>query len=67
MPYVEIHVAESGYTTDQKRAVIARVTAALAEEMGRPPASTFVVINEVPNENWGIGYETLADIKARDD
>ncbi|GAA1152663.1 tautomerase family protein [Nesterenkonia lutea] len=62
MPYVHVQVAENDYSDDQKRAVMKRIVEALDEEMGRAPQSTNVVIQEIPKENWGVGFETIASM-----
>jgi len=56
MPYVNIRITrEGGTTTDQKAALIEGVTKVLVEVLGKDPATTFVVIDEVALEDWGIG------------
>lgn len=55
MPYVNIKVTREGVTSDQKAALIAGVTTLLQDVLQKPPASTFVVIDEVALEDWGIG------------
>ncbi len=56
MPYVNVKITrEGGTTAAQKSAVIRRVTDALADVLGKNPATTFVVIDEVEMEDWGIG------------
>jgi 4-oxalocrotonate tautomerase len=55
MPYVNIKVTREGVGADQKSALIAGVTALLVDVLGKDPATTLVVIDEVEFENWGIG------------
>ena len=55
MPYVDIKITREGATAEQKARLIAGVTALLAEVLGKNPATTVVVIDEVALENWGIG------------
>jgi 4-oxalocrotonate tautomerase len=55
MPYVNIKITREGATTKQKSELIARTTALLVEILGKEPATTVVVINEVEMEDWGIG------------
>lgn len=54
MPYVKIQVTDEGVTNTQKQHLIAQTTAMLSEVLDKDPATTFVVIEEVPLENWGI-------------
>lgn len=53
MPFAQIYMIE-GRTEAQKKAVIEKVTQALVEAVGTPPANVRVWIQEVPKENWGI-------------
>lgn len=55
MPYVNVKVTRDGVTAKQKAAVIRGVTDVLVDVLGKNPASTFVVIDEVAPEDWGIG------------
>lgn len=64
MPYVNIKVTREGTapgagasatTAEQKKALIKGVSDLLLEVMGKPPHTTFVVIDEVELENWGVG------------
>jgi len=56
MPYVNIKITREGGTTPgQKAALIKGVTDVLVEVLGKSPATTVVVIDEVEMENWGIG------------
>ena len=59
MPYVNIKITNEGVTAEKKAALIAGVTKLLADEMGKNPATTVVVIDEVDTDNWGIGGESV--------
>ncbi len=65
MPYVNIKVTREGVTYAQKERLIAGVTRLLDEVLGKPPASTFVVIDEVEMDNWGLCGETVTKRRAR--
>ena len=47
MPYVNIKITREG------------VTHLLHKELGKNPETTFVVIDEVDTDNWGIGGESI--------
>jgi len=53
MPYVNIKITEEGVTSEQKSRLIEGVTNLLKEVLGKNPATTMVVIDEVPTDNWG--------------
>lgn len=59
MPYVNIKITRSGATAEQKERLIRGVTDLLVEVLGKNPATTVVVIEEVESDNWGIGGETV--------
>ncbi|WP_339757985.1 4-oxalocrotonate tautomerase family protein [uncultured Hoeflea sp.] len=55
MPYVNIKVTREGVAADQKAELISGVTDLLVRVLNKSPATTFVVIDEVELEDWGIG------------
>ena len=59
MPYVNIKITREGATAKQKATLIREVTRLLAETLGKNPATTVVVIEEIETDNWGIGGETV--------
>ena len=69
MPYVNIQVTQeggpdgTGPTAEEKARLIAGVTTLLQDVLGKDPATTFVVINEVPLPGWGVGGLPVADYR----
>jgi 4-oxalocrotonate tautomerase len=59
MPYVNIKITKDGVTPEQKAKVISGVTDLLRDILGKNPLTTFVLIEEVETDNWGIGGETV--------
>ena len=61
MPYVNIRVTrENGTpTAEQKAELIKGATELLVRVLGKNPATTVVVIDEVGTDNWGVGGETV--------
>lgn len=55
MPYVNIKITREGATPEQKAALIHGVTDLLVRVLDKNPATTFVVIDEVAMEDWGVG------------
>ena len=51
MPFVEVKVAGS-LTVEQKREIVSQITKTMQEVAGKPPEATYVVLTEVPRENW---------------
>lgn len=65
MPYVSVRIAKTGATAEQKREVIKRITDVLFDVLGKPKPSTYVVIDEVETDNWGVGGESLTILRAK--
>jgi 4-oxalocrotonate tautomerase len=59
MPYVNIKITREGATAEQKASLVRGVTELLRDTLGKNPATTVVVIDEVETDNWGIGGETV--------
>lgn len=59
MPYVNIRITREGATTEQKAALIKGATQLLVDVLGKNPATTVVVIDEVDTDNWGVGGESI--------
>ena len=66
MPYVNIKITREGATPAQKAELIRGVTELLHDTLGKNPATTVVVIDEVETDNWGIGGEVVTQIRKRD-
>ncbi len=65
MPYVNIRVTREGVTAEQKQQLIAGATELLARVLKKNPATTFVIIDEVETDNWGIAGEDVSSVRAR--
>lgn len=63
MPYVNIKITREGATPDQKAELIAGVTELLAKVLDKNPATTFVVIDEVALDDWGVGGLPVAQYR----
>lgn len=59
MPYVNIRII-AGATETQKAELIAGATDLLVRVLNKNPATTFVIIDEVQMEDWGLGGESVA-------
>ena len=65
MPYVNIRMTADGATAEQKRQVIKGVTDVLEKVLGKRPDHTFVVIDEVPTDNWGHIGESVTELRRK--
>ncbi|UCG78946.1 MAG: 4-oxalocrotonate tautomerase family protein [Nitrospirota bacterium] len=61
MPYVNVRITKDGVTAGKKAEVIEKITKVLQDVLGKNPQTTFVVIDEVDTDNWGIGGETVSE------
>ncbi len=59
MPYINIKITDEGVTNEQKQALIKGTTELMVNVLNKNPATTFVVIDEVNTDNWGIGYDQV--------
>ena len=65
MPYVNIRITDEGVTSEQKARLIEGVTDLLKDVLGKNPATTVVVIDEEPTDNWGIAGEQITSRRKR--
>lgn len=63
MPYVNVKITKEGASAEQKRAIIAGMTQVLVDVLGKNPATTVVVIDEVEMDNWGIGGVPVTEFR----
>ncbi|MET0068950.1 MAG: 4-oxalocrotonate tautomerase family protein [Candidatus Thiodiazotropha sp.] len=61
MPYVNIKITREGASKQQKQQLIAGATQLLADVLGKNPATTFVTIEEVETDNWGVAGEQVTE------
>ena len=59
MPYVNIKITKEGATAEQKAALIKGATQLLVDVLGKNPATTVVIIDEVETDNLGIAGESV--------
>lgn len=65
MPYVHIRVTDEEVTNQQKAQLIKQSTAMLQEVLNKDPNTTFVIIEEVALENWGVAGLPAPEYRAR--
>jgi len=63
MPYINIKVTDEGVTKEQKEALIQGTTQLMVDVLNKNPETTFVVIDEVNTDNWGIGYDQVTTLR----
>lgn len=65
MPYVNIKITRDGVSAEKKAELIAGVTRLLADVLGKNPATTTIIIDEVDPDNWGLAGETVSERRKR--
>ena len=65
MPYVNIKITDEGVTVEQKKQLISGASQLLKEVLNKDPGATHVVIDEISTDNWGIGHESVTQMRAR--
>ena len=65
MPYVNVRITRDGVTREQKAEVIAEMTETLQRVLGKQPALTHIVIDEVDTDNWGVAGKSTTVLRAR--
>lgn len=66
MPYVNIKLTKDGVTTEKKAQLIEGVTTLLQTVLNKNPSTTFVIIDEVDTDNWGIAGEQVTIKRKRE-
>ena len=65
MPYVNIKITREGVTKAQKAQLIEGATKLLQDILGKNPATTVVVIDEVDTDNWGFAGVQITEQRLR--
>ena len=63
MPYVNIKITDEGVTSEQKRQLIEGTTQLLVRVLKKNPATTHVVIDVVPTDNWGVAGQQVTELR----
>ncbi len=61
MPYVNIKITKENTTKEQKQKIVSGVTELLEKVLGKNPKTTFVIIEEISCDNWGINNKLVSD------
>jgi 4-oxalocrotonate tautomerase len=63
VPYVNIRITREGVTPAQKAELIQGATELLVRVLNKNPATTFVIIDEVDTDNWGVAGQTVTALR----
>jgi 4-oxalocrotonate tautomerase family enzyme len=65
MPLVELYFSKGALSDEQKAELSRKVTDLIVKEAKQPQHYTWVIIHEVPGENWMVDRLTLPELKAK--
>lgn len=65
LPLVEIYFSKGALTDSEKAELSRKVTDLIVKEARQPQHYTWVIIHEVPAENWMVDRLTLPELKAK--
>jgi 4-oxalocrotonate tautomerase len=63
MPYINIQITREGVTAAQKNELIKGTTELMVRVLNKDPATTFVLIDEVDTDNWGIAGQSVTALR----
>ncbi|MEE9439277.1 MAG: 4-oxalocrotonate tautomerase family protein [Saprospiraceae bacterium] len=63
MPFVNIRITKENVTSKQKAQLIGGVTELLQKVLNKNRANTFVIIDEVETDNWGVAGKQVSEIR----
>lgn len=58
MPYINVRVAGK-LSREQKEEIVSDITKTMERVAGKPPAATYITIDEVDRSNWAKSGELL--------
>ena len=65
MPLIMMFFGKGALSADQKAELSRKVTDLIVKEAKQPQHYTWVIINEIPVENWMVDRLTLPELKAK--
>lgn len=65
MPLIMMFFGKVALSDEQKTDLSKKVTDLIVKESKQPKEGTWVIINEVPAENWLLGGLTISEFKAK--
>ncbi|MES2102636.1 MAG: 4-oxalocrotonate tautomerase family protein [Pseudomonadota bacterium] len=66
MPFINIQITREGATKEQKAELIKGATDLLVRVLDKNPATTFVIIDEVDTDNWGVAGQSTTVLRAKE-
>jgi 4-oxalocrotonate tautomerase family enzyme len=64
LPLIEMYFGKGALTAEQKADLSRKITDLVVKEAKQPQHYTWVIVHEVPEDNWMVGGLTLPELKA---
>ncbi len=65
LPLVEMYFGKGALTDEQKAELSRKVTDLIVKDAKQPQHYTWVIIHEVPGENWMVDRLTMPELRAK--
>jgi 4-oxalocrotonate tautomerase family enzyme len=65
MPLIEMYFGKGALSDEKKTELLRKVTDLIVREANQPQHYTWVIIHEVPGENWMADRLTIPELKAK--
>jgi 4-oxalocrotonate tautomerase len=63
VPYIHVITIDEGVTNEQRQAIVKGCTHLMVDVLNKSPATTFVHIDEVDTNQWGICFDQVAELR----
>ena len=65
MPLIEMYFGKGALTEEQKADLSRKVTDLIVKEAKQPQHFTWIIIHEIPEQNWMVDRLTIPELKAK--
>jgi 4-oxalocrotonate tautomerase len=65
MPYINVKITDEAVPYQQNKNILSGCTRLMVVVIGKSPATTFVIIEEVSTDNWGIGFDQVTKLRSQ--
>ena len=65
MPLVKVYLDKGSQSAQQRAELARKITDLIVKETGMPQAYTWVMIHEIPEEDWIIDRLTVTELKTK--
>ncbi len=65
MPLVMVYIGKGALSAEQRAELSRRITDVVVEVARQPQHYTWVIVHEVPEENWMVDRLTVPELKAK--